>query len=292
VALPGSISGKTLTFGRGMFPDGIVVSGRAVVTCTKNFRHIPTGTPLYKGPMVRTFEDGIATFSELVPIDHDGLDRHDWTYHVSFQLNGVTEQPESFDFAIFVADPATIDGDALTPVPSPIGVPVSVNALRIPPGGTVGQALVLGSDFGVTWGTFQPVGDYATSAAVGTAVGVEAARATAAEQALATSVANKVNNSTYTAAMANKADLVGGAVPDSELPSRLADSALRAALGSADPVLSAFVYDGSGNLTSYAEDGITITLTYNSDGTVATSQRGTATVKGYSYSGGNLVGVA
>jgi hypothetical protein len=67
--------------------------------------------------------------------------------------------------------------------------------------------------------------------------------------------------------------------------------AQRAALGSADPVLSDFVYDG-GNLTSYKEDGVPIVLTYNADGTVATSKRGTAAAKTYSYTGGNLGGVA
>lgn len=83
-----------------------------------------------------------------------------------------------------------------------------------------------------------------------------------------------------------------GKVTDSGLPARLSDATLRAALGSADPVLGSFVYDGSGNLTSYTEDGIAIVLTYNADGTVATSKRGTAATKTYSYSGGNLAGVA
>jgi hypothetical protein len=67
---------------------------------------------------------------------------------------------------------------------------------------------------------------------------------------------------------------------------------LRAAYGRADPVLANFVYDGSGNLTSYTEDGLAIVLTYNTDGTVATSKRGTNAVQTYTYSGGNLVGVA
>lgn len=69
---------------------------------------------------------------------------------------------------------------------------------------------------------------------------------------------------------------------------------LRAALGSADPVLSDLVYatDGTGNLLSYKEDGIAIVLTYNADGTVATSKRGTAPTKTFTYSSGNLVGVA
>jgi hypothetical protein len=70
-------------------------------------------------------------------------------------------------------------------------------------------------------------------------------------------------------------------------------AALRAAFGRAAPVLSDFVYEsGTGNLLSYVEDGITITLTYNADGTVATSKRGTDATQTYSYSGGNLVGVA
>jgi len=62
---------------------------------------------------------------------------------------------------------------------------------------------------------------------------------------------------------------------------------------SPDPVLSNFTYDAAtGNLLSYQEDGITITLTYNADGTVATSKRGSGPTRTYSYSGGNLAGVA
>lgn len=73
----------------------------------------------------------------------------------------------------------------------------------------------------------------------------------------------------------------------------VASPALRAALGSPDPVLSDFVYEsGTGNLLSYKEDGVPIVLTYNADGTVATSKRGTAPAKAFSYSGGNLAGVA
>lgn len=76
----------------------------------------------------------------------------------------------------------------------------------------------------------------------------------------------------------------------------IAEQALATGLGSraaADPVLSNFVYDpATGNLLSYKEDGVAITLTYNADGTVATSKRGTAPAKTYSYTGGNLTGVA
>ena len=69
--------------------------------------------------------------------------------------------------------------------------------------------------------------------------------------------------------------------------------AARAAYEAVDPVLSNFSYDpATGNLLSYQENGTTITLTYNSDGTVATSQRGSNPAKTYSYSGGTLVGVA
>lgn len=73
---------------------------------------------------------------------------------------------------------------------------------------------------------------------------------------------------------------------------RLSDASLRATFGPADPVLSNFSYDPTGNLLSYQEDAITITLTYNADGTVATMKRGSAPAKTFSYSGGNLVGVA
>lgn len=69
-------------------------------------------------------------------------------------------------------------------------------------------------------------------------------------------------------------------------------ASLDAVYGHSDPVLASFVYDGTGNLTSYTEDGIAIVLTYNVDGTVATSKRGTNATRTFSYSGGNLTGVA
>lgn len=76
-------------------------------------------------------------------------------------------------------------------------------------------------------------------------------------------------------------------------PASATSVALRAAFGRAAPVLSDFVYDPpTGNLLSYKEDGIPIVLTYNSDGTVATSKRGTEPTQTFSYSGGNLTGVA
>lgn len=60
-----------------------------------------------------------------------------------------------------------------------------------------------------------------------------------------------------------------------------------------DPALSNFTYDATtGNLLSYTENGVLITLTYNSDGTVATSQRGVSPVRSYSYTNGNLEGVS
>lgn len=85
-------------------------------------------------------------------------------------------------------------------------------------------------------------------------------------------------------------DEVAALVPD---PATATGAALRAAFGRAAPVLSDFVYDATtGDLLSYAEDGIPIVLTYNPDGTVATSKRGTEPAQTFSYSGGNLVGVA
>jgi hypothetical protein len=83
--------------------------------------------------------------------------------------------------------------------------------------------------------------------------------------------------------------IVAGKVPG---PSATA-TALKAAYGRATPVLSNFVYEaGTNNLLQYQEDGILIVLTYNSDGTVATSKRGSDPAQTYTYAGGNLVGVA
>lgn len=66
------------------------------------------------------------------------------------------------------------------------------------------------------------------------------------------------------------------------------------AAGSVDPVLAGFTYDpATGDLLSYTENGVTITLTYNADGTVATSRRGAGPIRTYSYDANlNLIGVA
>jgi hypothetical protein len=83
-----------------------------------------------------------------------------------------------------------------------------------------------------------------------------------------------------------------GALPTPSTP-YYTTAAADSRFAKADPVLSNFSYDPTtGNLMSYQEDGVTITLTYNPDGTVATSRRGAAPVVTYSYAGGNLVGVA
>jgi len=90
------------------------------------------------------------------------------------------------------------------------------------------------------------------------------------------------------AASPTETSLAGWSVED------LIDAPLmKTAFGRAAPVLASFSYDAAtGNLLSYTEDGITIILTYNADGTVATSQRGTDPAQTFTYSGGNLVGVA
>ena len=51
-------------------------------------------------------------------------------------------------------------------------------------------------------------------------------------------------------------------------------------------------YDGSGNVQTVTENGVTTTYTYNSDGTVATDTRAGVT-RTYTYDGsGNLTGIA
>jgi hypothetical protein len=57
--------------------------------------------------------------------------------------------------------------------------------------------------------------------------GVQGAASTA--DTANTGLTSKVNSSTYTAGLAGKADLVSGSVPDTQLPARLQDTALRAA---------------------------------------------------------------
>jgi len=223
VALPPGVNGKTVTFGTTTGFDGSPVpdGSRVTISTSKNVKHLPSGRQLVAGQIVRKYVGGVATFDELVPVDTDGLDRYDWTYRVSFEIAGASQQPEPFSFVIFDDDPQTIDGDTLSPVPSSIGTPVSVNALRLPPGGLTGQGLVFTEDFGVAWADLQPAGDYVTSDEV------------------AAGLATKVNSSTYTAGLAAKLDTAG---LDSAAAPLVADSAsqtataLRAAYA---PVLTA-----------------------------------------------------
>lgn len=179
------------------------------------------------------------------------------------QVREVVEATVGTDAAFLSVPPLDVDG-----------------VLRLGPGAGFG-AVVDGTVAALVADT-----ESATSDALG-------AYATDAE--LAAGLATKVNSSTYTAGLATKQDAATLDAATAALVDGLGSTAtaLRAAFGRAAPVLSDFVYDApTGNLLSYKEDGISIVLTYNSDGTVATSKRGTEPTQTFSYTGGNLVGVA
>lgn len=124
--IPSGVATKAVIFGASGFDFG-PAHGFVTVTAPKNVIHLPTGRRFISGDMRRTITDGVATFAELCPNDQPGLNRYDWTYRVKFEIRGAVEQPEPFDFLISTADPDVIDGDRMTPVPSSIGTPVSVD---------------------------------------------------------------------------------------------------------------------------------------------------------------------
>jgi hypothetical protein len=90
--------------------------------------------------------------------------------------------------------------------------------------------------------------------------GVQAAAAAA--DTANSGLGGKVNSSTYTAGLAGKADLVSGTVPDSQLPSRLSDASLKAAI------------DAEGTAKGWGSGGSTFTLTDNGDGTFTAAGSG------------------
>lgn len=76
-----------------------------------------------------------------------------------------------------------------------------------------------------------------------------------------------------------------------ELPDRLSVEALNATYAIASPVLTV-TYNGDGSVASTVENGVTTTFTYNTDGTVATQTRA-GTTKTFTYdASGNVTGAA
>lgn len=153
MALPAGVTGVTVNFSAGAFAaDGGVGSGSVIVSAPTNVLHIPSGEPIWSGDRKLKYVNGVASFT-LCPTDQPGLSSYGWTYTVYRQINGARVQPEPFSFIVAASGPSVIDGDALTPVPSSAGTPVSVQVLTVPGGGTSGQPLVYtGTGSGVGWG--------------------------------------------------------------------------------------------------------------------------------------------
>jgi len=78
--------------------------------------------------------------------------------------------------------------------------------------------------------------------------------------------------------------LAAGTVADARLPTRLSDAQLSATYDRAFEASTSIVYDGSGNVTSSTEGGVTTTFTYNLDGTVHTETR-LGKVRTWAYDG-------
>jgi YD repeat-containing protein len=80
---------------------------------------------------------------------------------------------------------------------------------------------------------------------------------------------------------------------EANLPPRLADTALSATYVSAFPA-STITYNTDGTVATVTENGVTTTYTYNADGTVATDTRtvnGVTTTRTYGYTNGNLTSI-
>jgi YD repeat-containing protein len=95
--------------------------------------------------------------------------------------------------------------------------------------------------------------------------------------------------------LAGAVEAVQEALAGKATPAQI-DAAIAALSGTyvpGDPVLALGPYDADGNPLEVVENGITTVFTYNPDGSVATSQRGTGPVRTYTYDASqNLTAVA
>lgn len=128
MALPPGITPKTVTVGVASFFDGALAEGTATITAPVNVVHNPSNRPIFSSRMVKRFVDGEASF-DLAPTDAAGLNRVDWTYKLNVVIQGALVQPDPIYFTLPAAGPDVIDLDALVPVPSSAGMPVSVAVL-------------------------------------------------------------------------------------------------------------------------------------------------------------------
>lgn len=82
-------------------------------------------------------------------------------------------------------------------------------------------------------------------------------------------------------------------VDEPNLPTRLTDTALTATYAPAFPA-STITYNTDGSVATVTDNGITTSYTYNTDGTVATDSRtvnGVTTTRNYGYTNGNLTSI-
>jgi len=80
-------------------------------------------------------------------------------------------------------------------------------------------------------------------------------------------------------------------VADASLPTRLGDTALSATFVPGNPTL-VVTYNSDGTVASTTENGVLTTFTYNTDGTVKTQTRA-GTTKTFTYdASGNVTGAA
>lgn len=128
MALPPGITPKTVTVGIASFFDGSIAEGRATITAPVNVVHGPSNRPIFSSDMSKPFVDGEASF-DLCPTDAAGLNRVDWTYKLKVEISGAKVQPDPIYFVLPEAGPDQIDLDALVPVPSTAGTPISVEVL-------------------------------------------------------------------------------------------------------------------------------------------------------------------
>jgi YD repeat-containing protein len=205
-----------------------------------------------------------------------------WTAHYWFS-NAKFTIP---DHAFFLPSDGALDLTSIVKVPSSTGIgTVQAAALTATAQAAATDSAAYAADAAAAAGVVQAFIDGATSAPAPSQVVVRDSlgRAKFADPAAAADAATKGYTDTALALKLDDAQLgaesgvapldSGSRVPEANLPAGLAATALNATYARAFEPSASIVYDGSGNVTSATEGGITTTFTYNADGTVNTETR-------------------
>jgi len=234
--------------------------------------------------------------------DDPDLSVQGWTWTARYAFTNATVTIP--DHAFFLPTDAVLDLTTIVKVPSSPGVGTAqALALASSAEAAATASANYASDAAAAAGVVQGFIDSASSAATPSAVVVRdsAGRAKFADPAAVGDVATKgyadtalglkLDTSQKGAASGVAPLDTGSRVPEANLPAGLAATALNATYVSGNPTLTV-TYNTDGSVATTTENGVLTTFTYNTDGTVNTQTRAGVT-KTFTYdASGNVTGAA